>query len=97
LPIKVLCLPGHTDDSIGLYLSETGAVFCGDAAMNAIISRARHTIYIEDAEEFGRSWDRMLALNPAMIYPTHGNPFPPSDLVRYRNYLKGRSLRPPRR
>lgn len=97
LPIKVLLLPGHTDDSIGLYLPETGEIFCGDAAMNAVISIARHTIWIENAAEFGRSWDKMLSLNPTGIYPSHGNPFPPSDLVHYRHYLKGKSLRPPKK
>ena len=97
LPIKVLYLPGHTDDSIGLYLPEIGALFCGDAAMNAVISLARHTIYIEDSAEFGRSWDKMLALNPVKIYPAHGSPFPPSDLVKYRYYLDGKSLRPPKK
>ena len=96
LPIKVIHLPGHTDDSIGLWLIDTGEIFCGDAAMNAIISVARHTIWIEDGEEFGRSWDRMLALNPTKIYPSHGNAFPPGDLVHYRYYLKGKCLRPPK-
>jgi glyoxylase-like metal-dependent hydrolase (beta-lactamase superfamily II) len=97
LPIKVLYLPGHTEDSIGLFLPETGEIFCGDAAMNAVISVARHTIWIEDKTEFGFSWDKMLALNPARIFPSHGNPFPPSDLVRFRHYLKDKCLRPPRK
>jgi len=96
LPIRILHLPGHTEDSIGLYLPETGEILCGDAAMNAVISVARHTIWIEDGAEFGRSWDKMLALNPTRIYPSHGNPFPPGDLIRYRHYLDGRRLIPPR-
>lgn len=96
LPIRILFLPGHTADSIGLLLEETGELFCGDAAMNAVISLARHTIWIEDAEEFGRSWDRMLAVNPARIYPSHGTPFLPRDLRKYRHFLDGRTLIPPR-
>jgi len=95
LPIQILFLPGHTADSIGLYLPETGAVFCGDAAMNAVISIARHTIWIEDAEAFGQSWDNMLSLAPKRIYPAHGTPFPPKDLVKYRHFLDGRNLIPP--
>lgn len=95
LPLRILFLPGHTADSIGLFLEETGELFCGDAAMNALISTARHTIWIDDPQAFGRSWDRMLALNPVKIYPSHGSPFPPSDLIRYRHYLDGRSLIPP--
>lgn len=96
LPIRILLLPGHTADSIGLLLEETGELFCGDAAMNAIISVARHTIWIEDAQEFGKSWDKMLALQSKRIYPSHGTPFPPKDLRRYRNFMEGKALIPPR-
>lgn len=92
LPLQILLLPGHTADSIGLYLPQSGDLLCGDAAMNAVISIARHTIWIDDAQMFGRSWDRMLALGPRRIVPSHGNPFPPGDLVRYRHYLQGRTL-----
>ncbi|MEA4891094.1 MAG: MBL fold metallo-hydrolase [Peptococcaceae bacterium] len=96
LPVRILFLPGHTADSLGLFLVETGQLFCGDAAMNAVISIARHTIWIEDVREFGRSWDKMLSLDPTKIYPSHGTPFPPEDLVKYRDFMKGRSLIPPR-
>lgn len=92
LPVKILFLPGHTGDSIGLFLSETGALLCGDAAMNAFISKARHALVIDDAEEFGRSWDKMLSFNPKRIYPSHGNPFEPQDLIKYRHYLDGKEL-----
>lgn len=96
LPIRILFLPGHTTDSIGLFLPETRQLFCGDAAMNAVISVARHTIWLEDAAEFGRSWDKMLAVNPAQIYPSHGTPFPPQDLIKYRHFMDGRRLIPPK-
>ena len=92
LPIEILFLPGHTSDSMGLFLPESGRLLCGDAAMNAVISVARHTIWIEDAAEFGRSWDKMLALAPSMIYPSHGTPFSPKDLVKYRRFLDGKKL-----
>lgn len=96
LPLRVLHLPGHTADSIGLLLEETGELLCGDAAMNSPISPARHSIVIEDRAEYQRSWDRMLAVHPSRIYPSHGNPFPPEDLVRYRHFLDGRRLILPR-
>lgn len=92
LPIKILFLPGHTADSIGLFLTETGQLFCGDAAMNAVISVAKHTIWIDDAKEFGRSWDKMLALKPKRIYPSHGTPFSPKALKKHRHYLDGKAL-----
>ena len=96
LPIRILHLPGHTADSLGLLLEETGALLCGDAAMNSVISPARHTIWIDGAAEFGRSWDRMLAVNPKRLYPSHGKPFPPRDLVKYRHYFDGRKLIAPK-
>ncbi len=97
LPIRILFLPGHTSDSIGLFLPETGQLFCGDAAMNAVISVARHTIWIEDVPGFQQSWDGMLALHPEKIYPSHGNSFLPKDLVKYRHYMDGRTPILPKR
>lgn len=97
LPIRILFLPGHTADSMGLFLPDSGRLFCGDAAMNMPISVARHTIWIEDAAEFSRSWDKMLALNPVKIYPSHGRPFSPKDLLKYRHFMDGRKLIQPRK
>ncbi|HQQ41101.1 MAG TPA: MBL fold metallo-hydrolase [Clostridia bacterium] len=96
LPLRVVFLPGHTADSIALFDEETRFLYCGDAAMNAVISRARHTIWIEDPAEFGRSWDKMIALEPRMIFPSHGNPFLPKDLVKYRHFMDRRKLIQPK-
>lgn len=94
VPLRILFLPGHTADSIGLLNEETGALYAGDAAMNAVISRKKHTIWIDDADAFGKSWDVMLAAKPTKIYPAHGNPFPPSQLRKHRDFLRGRTLIP---
>jgi glyoxylase-like metal-dependent hydrolase (beta-lactamase superfamily II) len=88
IPLKILHLPGHTSDHIGLFSEEQGIIFCGDAAMNAVISAYRHTIWIDDKAEFGRSWDKMISLNAKKIYPAHGNPFSPNDLIKYRHFLE---------
>jgi glyoxylase-like metal-dependent hydrolase (beta-lactamase superfamily II) len=82
LPLKILHLPGHTADHIGLFSEDSGIMFCGDAAMNAVISVARHTIWIDDKAQFGRSWDKMISYNAKKIYPAHGNPFNPDDLKK---------------
>lgn len=92
LPIRILQLPGHTADSIALLLEETGDLFCGDAAARFFLAPKRQSILIEDLPEFQRSWDRMLAVHPTRIYPSHGNPFSPEDLVKYRHYMDGRTL-----
>ena len=96
LPLRVLHLPGHTADSIALLLEETGELICGDAAMNSPISPARHSLVIEDLAAYLRSWDRMIAVHPTRIYPSHGNPFLPGDLEKYRHYMDGRRLIAPR-
>lgn len=96
LPLRIVFLPGHTSDSIALFNEETRELFCGDAAMNAVISRARHTIWIEDPAAFGQSWDKMIALKPSMLFPSHGNPFLPKDLVKYRHFMDGRRLIQPK-
>jgi glyoxylase-like metal-dependent hydrolase (beta-lactamase superfamily II) len=88
LPLKILHLPGHTADHIGIFLTDPDIMFCGDAAMNAVISVAKHTIWIDDKTEFGRSWDKMISYNAKKIYPAHGKPFSPNDLNKYRNYLE---------
>jgi len=87
LPIRVVFLPGHTADSVALYLEETRELLCGDAAGNAVIAPARQAVLIEDVPEFARSWDKIIALNPSRIYPSHGNPFSPEDLVKFRSRL----------
>ena len=97
LPIRVLGLPGHTADSIGLFLEETGELLCGDAAANFFLAPARHAILIEDTSAFGESWDAMLAWKPTRIYPSHGNPFPQEDLAKYRRYLDGAKLYSPKK
>ena len=97
LPIRVVFLPGHTAESIGLYLEETHELLCGDAAGNAVIAPARQAILIEDVPEFARSWDKIIALNPSRIYPCHGNPFPVEDLAKYRSRLNDLTLYYPKK
>lgn len=92
IPIKLLYLPGHTVDSIGLLL-DTGELFCGDAAMNGFPSNKRNIIWIENLDDYSRSWDRMIDANAQMIYPSHGKPFPASDLKQFRKYHNNICLR----
>lgn len=87
----VLMLPGHTGDSIGLLL-DNGSLFCGDAAMNGFPSKARHPLWIENMQEFIKSWDVMLGCEPVKIYPAHGRPFAPSDLIKYKQFFSGKTM-----
>lgn len=88
---KVLLLPGHTADSIGLLL-EDGRLFCGDAAMNGFSMIARHPVWLEDLESHRHTWDLMISSGVKMVYSGHGNPFPMQDLRRFRNHMDGKKL-----
>ena len=92
LPFEVVEMPGHTADHIALL--KDGILFCGDAAMNGFPSIRRVIIWIEDLEQYKQSWEKMIALNPKMIYPSHGKPFPTKDLLKYQNRLEGIKLFP---
>ena len=87
LPFEVIETPGHTADHIALLKDRI--LFCGDAAMNGFPSIRRVIIWIENLEQYKQSWEKMIALNPKMIYPSHGKPFPTKDLVNYRSHLDG--------
>lgn len=92
IPLRLLHLPGHTADSIGL-LSEDGELFCGDAAMNGFPSIKRNIIWIENLAEYSSSWDHMIAAKAKTIYPSHGKPFPADDLKRFRRFHSNIVLR----
>jgi len=77
----IINLPGHTVDSIGL-LCDNGLLFCGDAAMNGFPSINRITIWIEDVQDYIKSWEKIIGYNPLKIYPAHGRPFLVDDLKR---------------
>ncbi len=86
LPLTIVALRGHTADNTGL-LTDDGALFCGDAAMNGFPSVKRNIIWIENLEDYRNSWDIMIKSSAKEIYPSHGKPFPKSDLIKYRKHL----------
>ena len=61
---EIVSTPGHSDDSITLAL-DAGAAFTGDLPSPAHVD--------ENAYETTRqSWQKLQAMNVAMIYPGHG-------------------------
>ena len=85
LPFEVIETPGHT--AVHISMLKDGILFCGDAAMNGFPSIKRTIIWIEDLEQYKRSWEKMIELNPTLVYPAHGKPFPTSDLKKYQPHL----------
>lgn len=90
---KIICLPGHTPDSIGL-LFEDGSLFCGDAAMNGFPSHNNIIIWIEDLNAYMASWKYMMELDATMIFPAHGKPFEKNKLIKNSSRLNKIKLRP---
>ena len=82
---KILFTPGHTTDSISLKVGDV--IFCGDAAMNDFPSIKRLIIWIENTNDFEKSWDALIAEGVDTIYPAHGRPFPTSDLAKYKKHI----------
>ena len=91
-PYEILETPGHTTDHISLLVGNN--LFCGDAAMNGFPSLRRTTIWVEDLEQFKQSWEKIIEMNPEMIYPAHGKPFITEDLKKYLKTLDGVKLYP---
>ena len=89
----IIHTPGHTSDSISLYL-DNGALFCGDAAMNGLPSLNRITIWAEDMNDYLASWQTVINLRPTMIYPGHGKPFGYKELVQNIDKIRTRKQYP---
>ncbi len=93
LGAKVVELPGHTKDSIGL-LFEQQVLFSGDATMNGLPSRHHVIIWIENLKEYRHSWMKMATLNYKKVYPSHGNPFVKKQLVKNEEKLAKIKIHP---
>lgn len=87
IELEIISLPGHTSDLIGL-LTDDGILLCGDASMNGFPSIKRNIIWIENLEDYKKSWNTMIESSARKIYPSHGAPFPKKDLIKYRDYLE---------
>ena len=82
---RVIETPGHTTDHIALLMDDI--MFCGDASMNGFPSIRRVIIWIENKEQYKRSWEKIIDLDPQILFPAHGKPFKTSDLKKYLPYL----------
>ena len=60
---ELLHTPGHSDDSVSLWLDE-GSLFVGD--LNPLYELELHM-----GTEIGRSWEKLLTLNPKTVYYGH--------------------------
>ena len=70
---QVLATPGHTRDSISLWLPKRRALFCGD-----LMQGGPGTVVIDppdgDMGAYLQSLERCAALEPVTMFPAHGSP-----------------------
>jgi glyoxylase-like metal-dependent hydrolase (beta-lactamase superfamily II) len=82
--LVALATPGHSADHAAFHWPAAGAVFCGDLMMGgldtAVVAAPEGSI-----GAYLASLERLRALRPATIYPSHGPPFadPAAALDRY--------------
>ncbi|CAG5133163.1 unnamed protein product [Candidula unifasciata] len=84
--LRVLYGPGHSEDHIALKLEEDNAVFSGDTILGG------STTIIEDLQQYMKTLNDLLDLQPKVIYPGHGPVIEnPVEVIRY--YIKHRNDR----
>ncbi|XP_075154681.1 beta-lactamase-like protein 2 homolog isoform X2 [Haematobia irritans] len=83
--LKIHHTPGHTTDHVVLTSSE-GVLFSGDCILG------EGTAVFEDLYDYMRSLNKILNIEPCVIYPGHGNIVEnPSEKVQY--YINHRNQR----
>jgi glyoxylase-like metal-dependent hydrolase (beta-lactamase superfamily II) len=65
---KVLHTPGHSEDSVAIYVPEERALFSGDTQVDIKTAGGAYP------RAFVRTLERLIALDVRVIYPGHGEP-----------------------
>ncbi|XP_060083018.1 endoribonuclease LACTB2-like [Ylistrum balloti] len=84
--LRAIFTPGHSDDHMVLFLEEENAVFSGDTILGET------TAMFNDLHTYMASLNRILQLNPSVIYPSHG-PVIPNPTEKVTNYINHRLAR----
>ena len=65
---KVLHTPGHSDDSVSVWVAEEHALFCGDTQVDIKTAGGAYP------RVFVSTLERLIGLDVRVIYPGHGDP-----------------------
>jgi glyoxylase-like metal-dependent hydrolase (beta-lactamase superfamily II) len=74
---QIILVPGHSPGSLAVVTVE-GDAFVGDLFVNYTVPS--QPIYLTDHEVWHKSYERVRALKPRMVYVGHGEPFPGTNL-----------------
>lgn len=92
---KILETPGHTVDSLSV-LFDDGTCLAGDAAADMLkfAGTKNCVIFINDLNEYYKSWEKLIAAGAKTIYPAHGKPFPSERLKQNMRKNKSKNIVP---
>lgn len=72
---KILCTPGHTDDSISILLDD-GTIFAGDAP---------NPLFVDNGDDLEKTLKKMVESGAKQVIPSHG---PPYDVESIRKEIE---------
>ncbi|HEX9109211.1 MAG TPA: MBL fold metallo-hydrolase [Longimicrobiales bacterium] len=89
--LVALATPGHAPDHVAFFWPNARAVFCGDLMLGGM-DTALVAPPEGDLSRYLASLHRLRDLDPAVIYPTHGEPFtdPQGALDAYLRHRQAR-------
>jgi len=73
IPAKIICLPGHTSDSIAV-ICDDGSAFVGDAAFNmrGFFNLRNRPLVAETPSEIEAGWEKIRSENGTRLFVSHG-------------------------
>jgi glyoxylase-like metal-dependent hydrolase (beta-lactamase superfamily II) len=91
----ILHTPGHTEDSISVYIEGLG-IFSGDTMVNmyGITGNKNLPILFDDLDQIYKSWEKIIAIGAKTVFPAHGKPCSMSVLKNNIDKHRGKKHEP---
>ncbi len=97
--LSVICTPGHSPGSVSFFENKTSILFTGDTLLSERTPRPTLTtdgpdnLYYDAMIELAQSVDSLAALPISYIFPGHGPPDSPEDLINLARVSLARKKR----